>query len=43
MKFTSSFVKAEKYPLDYLKEIDASTLEEADAELYESLTQKLSA
>lgn len=34
---------AEKYPLDYLKEIDASTLEEADAELYESLTQKLSA
>lgn len=31
----------ERYPIDYLKQIDAASLEETDVELYESLAERL--
>lgn len=33
--------QTEKYPIDYLRQIDPATLEEADAELFDNLFQKL--
>jgi hypothetical protein len=39
--FNNLIPKFEKYPIDYLNQIDQSTLEENDAVLYDHLADKL--
>lgn len=39
--FSNIISKFEKYPIDYLNQIDQSTLEDNDAVLYDHLADKL--